>query len=93
MMLRPLFTCVAALALGALSPDFAQAAPLAAKAIQQVVCVSTLPHRTSDRSPNDPAPARAPGSSIFGAAGTDVAHTPFGTSDRTPSHHYRPPAN
>ena len=39
---------------------------------------------------SNPAPRRTPGASITGAAGTEVARTPFGTSDRTPSNHYRP---
>lgn len=46
--------------------------------------------KTSDRTPDNPAPHRTPGASITGAAGTDLARTPFGTSDRTPSNHYRP---
>ena len=41
--------------------------------------------KTSDRSPGDPAPDRTPGASSTGAAGTDAAKTPSGTSDRTPS--------
>ena len=41
--------------------------------------------KTSDRSPGDAAPDRTPGASSTGAAGTDAAKTPDGTSDRTPS--------
>jgi hypothetical protein len=41
--------------------------------------------KTSDRSPGNPAPDRAPGASSSGAAGTDAGETPSGTSDRTPS--------
>jgi hypothetical protein len=39
--------------------------------------------KTSDRSPGDP--DRTPGASSTGAAGTDAAKTPSGTSDRTPN--------
>jgi hypothetical protein len=48
------------------------------------------PNKTSDRTPNNPSPARTTGSSATGAAGTEVARTPSGTSDRTPSNHYKP---
>lgn len=46
--------------------------------------------KTSDRTPNNTSPDRTPGASVTGAAGTDVARTPLGTSDRTPSNHYKP---
>jgi hypothetical protein len=41
--------------------------------------------KTSDRSPGNPSPDRTPGASSSGAAGTDAAKTPEGTSDRTPT--------
>lgn len=88
-MSKALFTCIAALALGTVSPAFAQTAQSDTKVIQ----VELWSGRTSDRSPDSPAPARAPGASIFGAAGTEAGQTPWGTSDRTPSHHYQPPTN
>lgn len=47
-------------------------------------------NKTSDRTPNNSSPDRTPGASFTGATGTDVARTPFGTSDRTPSNHYKP---
>lgn len=50
------------------------------------------PNKTSDRTPDNPSPTRAPGASTWGAAGTDVAKTTDGTSDRTPSNHYKPRA-
>jgi hypothetical protein len=49
--------------------------------------------KTSDRTPGDPSPDRTPGASLTGAAGTEAGQTPDGTSDRTPSNHYRPPTN
>ena len=93
-MFKTLFTCITALTLGAVSPALAQSGPSATKAVEaQVQRASTLPLKTSDRTPGDPTPARTPGASIFGAAGTEVGKTPDGTSDRTPSNHYRPPTN
>jgi hypothetical protein len=41
--------------------------------------------KSSDRTPGNPSPARTPNSSATGAAGTDAARTPEGTSDRTPN--------
>ena len=41
--------------------------------------------KTSDRTPGDAAPARTPGATDTGAAGTDAAKTSGGTSDRTPN--------
>ncbi len=41
--------------------------------------------KTSDRTPGDPSPSRTPGATSSGAAGTDAAQTPGGTSDRTPA--------
>jgi hypothetical protein len=66
-------------------------APSSTKVIQAPIqSVST---KTSDRTPDNPSPHRTAGASITGAAGTEAAHTPDGTSDRTPSNHYRPPTN
>lgn len=50
------------------------------------------PNKTSDRTPGNPDPDRAPGASATGAVGTEIAKTPDGTSDRTPSNHYKPHA-
>ena len=41
--------------------------------------------KTSDRTPGDASPARTPGATDTGAAGTDAGKTPSGTSDRTPT--------
>jgi hypothetical protein len=51
------------------------------------------PEKTSDRTPDNAHPDRTPGASITGAAGTEIARTPFGTSDRTPENHYVPPSH
>ncbi len=40
--------------------------------------------KTSDRSPGSPSPDRGAGAGTSGAAGTDAAKTPQGTSTRTP---------
>jgi hypothetical protein len=41
--------------------------------------------KTSDRTPADASPSRAPGATSTGAVGTDAGQTPNGTSDRTPT--------
>ncbi len=83
--------CTAAFSFAALTPAFAQSA---APALTLVAAqASTQVPKTSDRTPDDPAPHRTPGASITGAAGTEVARTPYGTSDRTPSNHYSHPSN
>lgn len=41
--------------------------------------------KTSDRTPGNATPDRAPGATGAGAAGTDAGQTPSGTSDRTPA--------
>lgn len=43
--------------------------------------------KTSDRTPDDTSPSRAPGATSTGAAGTEAAKTSGGTSDRTPTNH------
>jgi hypothetical protein len=89
-MLKTLVACAAALAFGAagLSSAFAQTtAPSTPNQVQ------VQPVKTSDRTPGNPAPDRTPGASLSGAAGTEIGQTPNGTSDRTPSNHYRPPTN
>lgn len=92
-MLRTI-ACTAAISFAALSPALAQTAPpaLALVEAQATAPVAAL-EKTSDRTPDNLAPQRAPGASITGAAGTEVARTPFGTSDRTPSNHYSHPSN
>ncbi len=40
--------------------------------------------KTSDRTPDSSSPDRGAGAGTSGAAGTDAAKTPEGTSDRTP---------
>jgi hypothetical protein len=82
-----IITCTAAFSFAALSPVLGQTNGLALVEAQAVSRVAA-PEKTSDRTPDNPAPQRAPGASITGAAGTEVARTPFGTSDRTPSNHY-----
>jgi hypothetical protein len=85
-------TLVAASALGAmalLSPAFADTTPAAKVTGTQGFAAE----KTSDRTPDNPSPARAPGASITGAVGTEAARTPDGTSDRTPSNHYHPAMN
>lgn len=49
--------------------------------------------KTSDRTPDNASPRRSPGAGIYGAAGTEIGRTLDGTSDRTPSNHYRPATN
>lgn len=84
--------CTAALSLASLSPAFAEAAAPDLTVVK--VQASTLvPEKTSDRTPDNAHPDRTPGASITGAAGTDVARTPFGTSDRTPENHYVHPSH
>jgi hypothetical protein len=86
-----LIACAAALSLAALSTAYAEAKPEPALAKAQA---STLvPEKTSDRTPDNRHPDRTPGASLTGAAGTEVARTPFGTSDRTPENHYSHPSN
>jgi hypothetical protein len=41
--------------------------------------------KTSDRTPGNKSPERAPGSSVSGGPGTDAGQTTGGTSDRTPN--------
>jgi hypothetical protein len=83
--------CTAALSFAALSPALADAGPGALALVEaQAESPAVAPEKTSDRTPDDPAPQRTPGASITGAAGTEVARTPLGTSDRTPSNHYNP---
>ena len=55
--------------------------------------LATAVNKTSDRTPDNANPQRSPGAGIYGAAGTEVGRTPDGTSDRTPSNHYRPATN
>lgn len=86
-MLKTLIACGTLGAIAVLSPAFADTAPAVTHA--QVI----QPEKTSDRTPGDPSPHRTPGASITGAAGTEAARTPDGTSDRTPSNHYRPATN
>lgn len=93
-MFRTLFACTAAFSFAALSPAVAQTAPSAVKLVEvQASAPSALSQKTSDRTPNDPNPHRTPGASTTGAVGTEVARTPDGTSDRTPSNHYNHPSN
>jgi hypothetical protein len=79
------------LSFAALSPGLAQTGP---QSLTLVKAQSESPavgaEKTSDRTPDNPVPQRTPGASITGAVGTEVARTPFGTSDRTPSNHYNP---
>ena len=81
------FVCVSALSFAALGPALAEPHHPATK-----VAVPFAPTKTSDRTPDNPSPDRTPGASQTGAAGTEVARTSDGTSDRTPSNHYRPHA-
>lgn len=89
-MLRSI-ACATAFSLAALSPAFAQSTPPAPKLVAQYSTFA--PEKTSDRTPDNPHPDRTPGASITGAVGTEIARTPFGTSDRTPSNHYSHPSN
>lgn len=45
------------------------------------------PNKTSDRTPGNPLPDRTPGASAAGAGGTEIAKSPDGASDLTPSNH------
>ena len=83
--------CAAALSFVALSPVFAETATPNLTLVKAPVS-TTVPEKSSDRTPANPHPDRTPGASITGAAGTEVARTPFGTSDRTPSNHYHAPS-
>jgi len=84
--------CAAAISFASLSPAFAEAgAP--DLTVVKAQAFTLAPEKTSDRTSDNPHPDRAPGASITGAAGTEVARTPFGTSDRTPSNHYSHPTN
>lgn len=84
----------AALSFAAVSPALAQSAPTTMMWAETEAAVQVqVPEKTSDRTPDNPAPNRTPGASITGAAGTDVARTAFGTSDRTPSNHYIHPSH
>lgn len=78
-----LIAYTAALSLAALAPASAETA---APDLTQVRTKATplVQEKTSDRTP---------GASITGAAGTEVARTPFGTSDRTPENHYVLPSH
>ena len=69
-----------------LSPAFAQASDAPSTKLGVAA-------KTSDRTPDNASPSRTPGASLTGAVGTEVGQTPYGTSDRTPSNHYRPPTN
>jgi hypothetical protein len=93
-MFRTLFACATALSFGALSPVLAQTASPPLKVVEaQASGGSAGSEKTSDRTPDNPRPQRTPGAGITGAVGTDVARTPYGTSDRTPSNHYIHPSN
>ena len=91
-MLRTI-ACTAATSFAALSPALAQTAPPALALVAQATAPVAALEKTSDRTPDNPAPQQAPGASVTGAAGTEAARTPFGTSDRTPSNHYSHPSN
>ena len=87
-MIKVIFVVSAALTLATpgLSPAFAQASDAPSTKLGVAA-------KTSDRTPDNPSPSRTPGASLTGAVGTEVGQTPYGTSDRTPSNHYRPPTN
>ena len=87
-MLKAVFVVFAALTLAmpGPSPAFAQASDAPSTKL-------SVAAKTSDRTPDNPSPSRTPGASLTGAAGTEGGQTPYGTSDRTPSNHYRPPTN
>lgn len=82
----------AAISFATLSPALADSAASDVTLVKAPLPISLL-EKTSDRTPGNPHPDRTPGASIFGAPGTEVARTPFGTSDRTPSNHYTHPTN
>lgn len=86
-----ILACTAAFSFAVLTPAFAQSAAPALTLVEAQA--STVPEKTSDRTPDNPGPHRTPGASLTGAAGTEVARTPYGTSDRTPSNHYSHPSN
>src|ERR1700730_3072922 len=93
-MFRTLFAGAALLSFGALPLALAQTASPTVKVVEaQASGASAVSEKTSDRTPDNPRPQRTPGASITGAVGTDVARTPYGTSDRTPSNHYIHPSN
>ena len=86
-MIKTIFVVSAlTLATPGVSPAFAQASDAPSTKLGVAA-------KTSDRTPDNPSPSRTPGASLTGAVGTDVGQTPYGTSDRTPSNHYRPPTN
>ncbi len=87
-----ILACTAAFSFAVLMPAFAQSAAPALTLVETQAS-TPVPEKTSDRTPDNPAPHRTPGASITGAAGTEVARTPYGTSDRTPSNHYSHPSN
>ncbi|MCZ7595857.1 MAG: hypothetical protein M5U16_13890 [Hyphomicrobium sp.] len=87
-----IIACTAALSLAALSTAYAEAAAPDLTVVKAQIS-TLLPEKTSDRTPDNSYPDRTPGASITGAAGTEVARTPFGTSDRTPENHYSHPSN
>ena len=89
-MLKLLFTCVATLALSAATISATLADTPASLDPDLAQSKSAKLAKTSDRTPGDPAPHRAPGANVWGAAGVDGAHTALGTSDRTPENHYLP---
>lgn len=93
-MFRTLVASATVLFFGALSPALAQTASPTVKVVEaQASGASAAAEKTSDRTPDNPRPQRTQGASITGAVGTEVARTPFGTSDRTPSNHYIHPSN
>ena len=89
-MFKTLFVAAAAIAFGAAGVSSAFALTQAPSAQSST---SAAANKTSDRTPGDAPPDRTPGASVTGAAGTEAAQTPEGTSDRTPSNHYRGPTN
>ncbi len=87
-----ILACTAAFSFAVLMPAFARSAAPALTLVETQAS-PPMPEKTSDRTPDNPAPHRTPGASLWGAAGTEVARTPHGTSDRTPSNHYNHPTN
>jgi hypothetical protein len=88
-MLKTLVACGALGAIALLSAAFADTT----SADKVTGAQAFVPAKTSDRTHDNPSPNRTSGASITGAAGTEVARTPYGTSDRTPSNHYHPATN
>lgn len=93
-MFKVLLPCAASLALGAatLTSALAETAPSNALIPVQTQSTSVQANKTSDRTPGDVTPRRTAGANLWGTAGVDAAHTPFGTSDRTPDKHHHHPA-